>query len=82
MSQGTVKWFSNEKGYGFIARSDGDDVFVNRERVRLVENDGPGNNDVIDSARIDCAAASATTTLSDNAGDAIYKVSWLVIVNP
>ena len=28
MTQGTVKWFSNEKGYGFIARPDGDDVFV------------------------------------------------------
>jgi CspA family cold shock protein len=28
VSEGTVKWFSNEKGYGFIARSDGDDVFV------------------------------------------------------
>ena len=28
MSQGTVKRFSNEKGYGFIARPDGDDVFV------------------------------------------------------
>jgi cold shock protein len=28
LAQGTVKWFSNEKGYGFIARSDGDDVFV------------------------------------------------------
>ena len=28
MAQGTVKWFSNEKGYGFIARPDGDDVFV------------------------------------------------------
>jgi cold shock protein len=27
-TQGTVKWFSNEKGYGFIARADGDDVFV------------------------------------------------------
>ncbi len=27
-TQGTVKWFSNEKGYGFIARPDGDDVFV------------------------------------------------------
>ena len=26
--QGTVKWFSNEKGYGFISRPDGDDVFV------------------------------------------------------
>ena len=28
MANGTVKWFSNEKGYGFIARQDGDDVFV------------------------------------------------------
>ncbi|MGH2681617.1 MAG: cold-shock protein [Actinomycetota bacterium] len=28
MTQGTVKWFSNEKGYGFIARADGEDVFV------------------------------------------------------
>jgi len=28
VAQGTVKWFSNEKGYGFIAGSDGEDVFV------------------------------------------------------
>jgi CspA family cold shock protein len=28
VAQGTVKWFSNEKGYGFIARSEGEDVFV------------------------------------------------------
>ena len=28
MTQGTVKWFSNDKGYGFIAVPDGEDVFV------------------------------------------------------
>ncbi|BCJ87500.1 cold-shock protein [Effusibacillus dendaii] len=28
MQQGTVKWFSAEKGYGFIATEEGNDVFV------------------------------------------------------
>jgi cold shock protein len=28
VAQGTVKWFSNEKGYGFISTENGDDVFV------------------------------------------------------
>ena len=28
MTQGTVKWFSGQKGYGFIRQDEGDDVFV------------------------------------------------------
>ena len=28
MPTGTVKWFNSEKGFGFIAREGGDDVFV------------------------------------------------------
>ena len=34
---GTVKWFSNQKDYGFIARESGDDVFVH---FSSIEADG------------------------------------------
>lgn len=33
MANGTVKWFSNEKGYGFIAQEGGPDVFVHHSGI-------------------------------------------------
>jgi len=37
METGTVKWFNGSKGYGFIAREEGDDVFVH---YKAIEGDG------------------------------------------
>ena len=33
MSQGTVKWFNGAKGYGFISRTSGEDVFVHFKSI-------------------------------------------------
>jgi CspA family cold shock protein len=34
MPQGTVKWFNDTKGYGFIQSDDGQDVFVHQTEIQ------------------------------------------------
>ena len=33
MTEGTVKWFNDNKGFGFITQEDGDDVFVHHTSI-------------------------------------------------
>ena len=56
MSKGTVKWFNNEKGYGFITAEDGKDVFVhfsglNMEGFKTLEEGASVEFDITDGAK-------------------------------
>jgi CspA family cold shock protein len=34
MLQGTVKWFNNQRGWGFIVKEDGEDIFVHYSAIK------------------------------------------------
>ncbi|MFF5995542.1 MULTISPECIES: cold-shock protein [unclassified Lysinibacillus] len=56
MHQGKVKWFNNEKGYGFIECNNGEDVFVHftgirGEGFRTLEEGQPVSFDIIEGNR-------------------------------
>jgi CspA family cold shock protein len=45
---GTVKWFNKDKGYGFIERDSGGDIFVHYSAIR-----GDGYRSLIDGSRVE-----------------------------
>ena len=48
MSSGTVKWFDDAKGYGFISSDDGSDIFVHHSAI-----EGEGRKTLAEGQRVD-----------------------------
>ena len=55
---GTVKWFNNGKGYGFISRDQGEDVFVHYSAV-----EGGGFRSLSEGQRVEFAVEQGTKGL-------------------
>jgi len=47
LGEGTVKWFSERKGYGFIEQEDGQDLFVHHSAINM-----PGFKTLVEGERV------------------------------
>ena len=59
MNTGTVKWFNEAKGFGFIAQSEGEDVFVHYSAI-----EGDGFKSLADGDRVQFEVTSGPKGLS------------------
>ena len=58
VAEGTVKWFSNEKGYGFIQQDGGEDVFVHFSEIQ-----GDGYKSLSEGQRVEFEVAQGNKGL-------------------
>ena len=59
VTQGTVKWFNEAKGFGFIAQDQGEDVFVHYSSIQ-----GEGFRNLADGDRVEFEVTSGPKGLS------------------
>ena len=59
VNTGTVKWFNEAKGFGFIAQSEGDDVFVHYSAI-----EGEGFKSLADGDRVEFEVTNGPKGLS------------------
>jgi CspA family cold shock protein len=62
LAEGTVKWFSNEKGYGFIQQDGGEDVFVHFSEIQ-----GDGYKSLDEGQRVEFEVAQGNKGLQASA---------------
>jgi len=62
MPQGTVKWFNDSKGFGFIASDDGQDVFVHHSEIQ-----SEGYRSLDEGARVEFEVANGPKGLKATA---------------
>ncbi|MFE6613541.1 cold-shock protein [Amycolatopsis sp. NPDC057786] len=55
MTQGIVKWFNAEKGFGFLSQEDGPDVFVHYSEI-----DGHGFRSLDENQRVEFEVSQGT----------------------
>jgi CspA family cold shock protein len=60
--EGTVKWFNNEKGFGFIQREEGEDVFVHYSQI-----EGGGFKTLEEGQRVEFEVVQGPKGLQANA---------------
>jgi CspA family cold shock protein len=67
MANGTVKWFNDSKGFGFIAQEGGDDLFVHHTAINATgfKSHNEGANVTFDIEQGEKGPAAANVTVVD-----------------